>query len=75
MRTTPSISGASPSLRAMAVLPSMASTSTRIFRPTFAASLAALICSGLLHEPREPLFLDLRRHMRRDVIRRGAFDR
>jgi hypothetical protein len=43
MRTVPSISGASPSLRAMAVLPSTASTSTRIFRPTFAASFAALI--------------------------------
>ena len=43
--------------------------------PTFAASLAAEISRGLLHEPREAFFLDVRRHMRRDVIRRGAFDR
>ena len=71
----PSISGASPSLRAMAVLPSMASTSTRIRRPTLAASRAALMSARLLHEAREPLFLNFRRHVRRDVVGRGAFDR
>ena len=30
---------------------------------------------GLLHEPREALFLDLGRHMRRHVVRGRAFHR
>ena len=44
-------------------------------RPTLAASFAALMPRRLLHEAREALFLDFGRHVRRHVVRRGAFHR
>ena len=54
----------------------MASTSTRMRRPTLRRrACAALIRRRFLHEAREPLFLDFRRHVRRHVVRGGAFDR